>query len=156
MRGLAVAGVVGAHLAAWFVPVIGLALLTSIWPPIGPGLDIWLSDTSFVVFHSHFTLLPFVLVGAVTFVAWRCHALNLAIRLSWFAALLHLAVSLLLFRGLGVPTNQAKDITTVLIPTDPTLGYLYLGSALATLAFCLAGSAHSVIKSVRAPQSRPG
>lgn len=143
-------GLIAAHVGAWLVGILGVALFAAIWPSLGPGVDINVSDSSFVVLHGHFTLLPVMWVGAVTFVAWKCRSLNLFIRLSWLTMGLHVLAAILLLRTLRtVPVGAGGNAVTILIPSDPTLGYAYLGSALATVGLCLAGSALSLVRSGR-------
>jgi hypothetical protein len=145
-------GIVAAHIGAWCVALVSVALFAMIWPPLGPGVDISVSDTSFVVLHGHFTLLPFFLAAAITFVAWRCRSVNLPIRLSWLTLGLHLVAALLLLRFLRrAAVSSAGDAVTILFPPNQALGYTYLWSALATIALCLAGSALSLVRSVRVP-----
>jgi hypothetical protein len=145
-----------AHLGAWCVAFVGVALCAMIWPSLGPGVDISVSDTSFVVLHGHFTVLPSLLVGAITLVARRCRSLNLPIRLSWLTLGLHLVAALLLLRALRrVPVSSVGDTVAILFPPDQTLGYVYLWSALATIALCFAGSSVSLVRSVRFPASHP-
>ena len=149
-------GVVVAHLAAWCVAPVGVGLCAMIWPSFGPGVDISVSDTFFVVLHGHFAVLPSLLVGAITLVAWRCRSLNLPIRLSWLTLGLHLVAGLLVLRALRrVPVSSAGDTIVILFPADQTLGYVCLWSALATIVLCLAVSSLSLVRSVRFPAPHP-
>ena len=150
-------GVVVAHLGAWCVALVGVALCAMIWPSLGPGVvRIGVSDTSFVVLHGYFAVFPSLLVGAITLVAWRCRSLNLPIRLSWLTLGLHLVAGLLVLRALRrVPVSSAGDTIVILFPVDQVLGYVCVWSALATIALCLAGSSLSLVRSARFPAPHP-
>jgi hypothetical protein len=142
--------VIALHVAAWFVAFLGVVLCAAMWPSLGPGVDINVTDTSFVVLHGHFTLLPGMLVVAITLVAWRSRTLNFPIRLSWALLALHILAATLLLRTLrSVPPTPAGETVSIVAPNDPTLGYLYLGSALATVGLCLAGWWLSLVRAVR-------
>ncbi len=81
--------VIAVHFGACLAALLGVWLCVTLSPSLGPGVDIHVSDSYFIVAHRLFSIAPSACLAAVSLVAWRCQTINLLLRLSWVVLGIH-------------------------------------------------------------------
>ena len=143
-------GAVCAHAAALPLGVmaaIGLAIALAAAGGSDRAIDLHFRDTMFVVAHFHIPALAGGVVLVVSAAVARYGTMNWLVRASWWLLLLHIISAVLLWppRVGDTPGPGGFSHITFL---QPELGFMYIGSALASVGATLLGLAVSLWNSL--------